>query len=72
MTSHYRWKGEVHADPESLLLVKTTKDRLPALLQALYELHPYELPEALSLAPDAGSAPYLAWLVAESRPTNRA
>jgi periplasmic divalent cation tolerance protein len=68
LTSTYRWQGTVHADPETLLVVKTTKDRLPELLAALHELHPYDVPEALSLVPDAGSAPYLAWLTAETRP----
>jgi periplasmic divalent cation tolerance protein len=68
LTSVYRWQGEVQADPESLLVVKTDRDRLADLLPALGELHPYEVPEALVLAPESGAAPYLAWLTAESRP----
>jgi periplasmic divalent cation tolerance protein len=68
VTSVYRWQGEVHADPESLLLVKTTRARVPDLLRALSELHPYEVPETLVVAPEAGSGPYLAWLASESRP----
>jgi periplasmic divalent cation tolerance protein len=62
LRSIYRWQGAVHDDPESLLLVKTPATLLPALLEALAEQHPYELPEALALAPAEGSAPYLAWL----------
>jgi periplasmic divalent cation tolerance protein len=68
VVSIYRWQGEVHADPESLIVIKTTRDRLADLLAALHELHPYEVPEALVVAPESGAAPYLRWLAAESRP----
>jgi periplasmic divalent cation tolerance protein len=62
LRSVYRWQGAVHDDPESLLLVKTPASGLPALLDALAEQHPYEVPEALALAPAEGLAPYVAWL----------
>lgn len=62
LRSVYRWQGALRDDPESLLLVKTSPDGLPALLEALHEQHPYEVPEALVLAPESGAAPYLAWL----------
>lgn len=64
LRSVYRWQGSLHDDPESLLLVKTSPSSLPALLLALHEQHPYEVPEALVLAPESGAAPYLAWLAA--------
>ena len=62
LRSVYRWQGALRDDPESLLLVKTSPDGLPALLEALHEQHPYEVPEVLVLAPESGAAPYLAWL----------
>ena len=65
--SVYRWKGETCAEPERLLLIKTTEDRLSALRELLATAHPYELPELLILEARA-SAPYLGWLVAETRP----
>jgi periplasmic divalent cation tolerance protein len=68
LRSVYRWQGRVHDDPESLLVVKTTSERLPDLARALDEHHPYELPEALVLAPEQGSAAYLAWLAEAVRP----
>ena len=63
--SVYRWKGEVQDDPETQLLVKTTLPRLPALAARLGELHPYEVPEILVLAPEGGSAAWLDWLQAQ-------
>jgi periplasmic divalent cation tolerance protein len=66
--SVYRWKGKVEEAPETLLVVKTAAARLPALLAAVEELHPYEVPEAIALPVEAGLAPYLDWVVGESRP----
>jgi periplasmic divalent cation tolerance protein len=62
LRSVYRWQGAVHDDPESLLVVKTTAACLARLIRALDEHHPYEVPEALALTPDAGAGPYLEWL----------
>ena len=60
--SIYRWEGKVHDEPEVLLVLKTTAARFEALRARVVALHPYTLPEVLSLAVDAGHAPYLAWV----------
>lgn len=62
LVSVYRWKGNVEKDDERLLLIKTRRERLPALREALAALHPYELPELLALPVEAGSPAYLEWL----------
>src|SRR2546425_1281134 len=62
MTSCYRWKGAVERDPERQLVIKTTKERLPALEARLKELHSYELPEFLVIIVDGGSEEYLDWV----------
>jgi periplasmic divalent cation tolerance protein len=63
LTSIYRWQGAVEEAPEVLLLMKTTKDQLPALDAAVRELHPYEVPELLTMDVESGSQPYLDWLL---------
>jgi periplasmic divalent cation tolerance protein len=68
LRSVYRWEGRLQDDPESLLVVKTVRTALDALLAAVDELHPYEVPEFVVLAPEAVSSAYLAWLLSESRP----
>lgn len=64
--SFYRWKGRVHRDEESLLVIKTTPGRLKALESWIKERHPYELPEFLVLPVAAGSKEYLAWLAEQA------
>lgn len=60
--SVYRWQGEVQLDEEALLVIKTLAAALPALETRLRQLHPYELPEILAIAPTESSAEYLEWL----------
>jgi periplasmic divalent cation tolerance protein len=65
LRSIYRWKGRVEEEPEVLLVLKTTRERFPALRDELVKRHPYEVPEVLALPVEAGSAPYLEWLAAQ-------
>ena len=62
MASFYRWKGAVERDDERQVVIKTTRDRVPALQSRLAELHPYEVPEFLVLSVDGGSDAYLDWV----------
>lgn len=66
MTSVYRWKGAVETEREQQLVIKTTRDAVPALEARLRTLHPYELPEFLVLDA-AGSASYSAWIEENTR-----
>ncbi|MFZ0663045.1 MAG: divalent-cation tolerance protein CutA [Acidobacteriaceae bacterium] len=63
LTSVYRWQGAVEEAEETLLLIKTTEDRLPALQAAVEQLHSYDVPEFLALPVKSGSQPYLDWLL---------
>jgi len=62
MTSIYRWKGVVHEDLESQLVIKTVAPRVEAIRTLLHEQHPYDLPEFLVLQVEDGDPVYLAWL----------
>ena len=65
--SVYRWQGEVQADAEVLLVIKTVRHCFPALRQRVRELHSYQLPELVCLEPAGGDAEYLAWLIGSVR-----
>jgi len=67
MTSTYRWKETVEHEAERQLVIKTTRDRVPALKARLQELHPYELPELIIIPVDGGSDAYLGWLRQETQ-----
>ncbi len=62
LTSIYRWKGEVHADAEVLAVVKTTQAVVERLLERAAELHPYDVPELVSLPVSEGYGPFLEWV----------
>jgi periplasmic divalent cation tolerance protein len=65
--SVYRWKGAVQHDEEHPLLIKTTRERYPALEQALRGAHPYELPEIIAVPIERGLPAYLEWVAAETK-----
>jgi periplasmic divalent cation tolerance protein len=67
LRSIYRWEGKVQDDAEALLVLKTTRERFEALRDRVLALHPYQVPEVVALPIEAGSAPYLAWIAAETR-----
>jgi periplasmic divalent cation tolerance protein len=52
---------------EVLLLVKTTRARLDALVARLPALHPYELPELIAVEAAGGLPAYLDWVADATR-----
>ena len=65
--SVYRWKDAVQHDEEHPLLIKTTRERYPALEKALRAAHPYELPEIIAVPIERGLPAYLDWVAAETK-----
>ena len=53
--------------PESLMLIKTRANLLPAIEFRLRELHSYDIPEKFIAIPiSLGAQPYLDWLLAST------
>lgn len=67
--SIFFWKGRVERCPETLLVIKTTKRRFESLRRAVLKWHPYDVPEIIALPVTLGSAPYLNWVIASTRPS---
>jgi periplasmic divalent cation tolerance protein len=65
VTSIFRWKGGVERESEILVILKTTADEMAALEKRVIELHPYAVPELISLSVEGGHVPYLDWVRAE-------
>lgn len=66
VTSVYRWEGEVRADAEHLVVMKTRAPLLERLFRRAAELHPYDVPELIAVPVTAGSRPYSAWVRGET------
>lgn len=62
--SHYRWQGKLERSTEVLMVMKTTKTRIPALEKHILAKHPYDTPEFVVLGVTGGAKKYLAWLQA--------
>lgn len=69
--SIYRWKGNVDAAKEFLLIVKTSRARFAALETAVKRLHSYDVPEVIALPIEKGSRGYLSWLAESVRPAGK-
>lgn len=65
LTSVYRWDDKIQEETEALVMLKTTEDLVDALRERVLELHPYDVPEFLSLPVLEGHDPYLRWVAAE-------
>ena len=66
LRSVYRWQGAVERSDEVLLLIKTTRPRLPALSARVLELHPHELPEVVAVEVAGGLSAYLDWVAEQT------
>jgi len=66
--SVYRWQGAVERAVEVPLLIKSTRERLPEVQEAIRALHPYEVPEIVAIPVVAGLPAYLRWVVDETQP----
>ena len=71
LRSVYRWQGKVESAEETLLLIKTTQDRLERVSARIVELHPYELPEVIAVEAAGGLPAYLDWIAAQTREEDR-
>ena len=62
ITSVYRWEGRLEEQAEWACHIKTTVERAPELYAQIRSLHPYQVPEILTLAVREGDPGYLGWV----------
>jgi periplasmic divalent cation tolerance protein len=67
LESHYWWQGRLDRSAEVLLVIKTTRPKLPALEKLILAKHPYDTPEFVVLPLSGGNERYLRWLDASVR-----
>jgi periplasmic divalent cation tolerance protein len=66
--SIYGWEGILETSAETLAIFKTTAAAWPEFGKALAELHPYDVPEIVAVAPETVSAAYRDWVFGGVKP----
>jgi periplasmic divalent cation tolerance protein len=66
MVAVYRWNGARQRDNEIVAILKTRSALAAHVIANVMAHHPYATPALLALAPEGGSAEYLAWIMAET------
>jgi periplasmic divalent cation tolerance protein len=60
--SVYEWEGNLCEDSETLLIIKTVKNRFNDLKNEILKIHSYSVPEIIAVPIIAGSEKYLKWI----------
>lgn len=62
MNSIYLWNGKIQDDQETILIAKTTKDRVSEVIEKVKAMHSYECPCIVSLPVSGGNRMFLDWI----------
>ncbi|MGD8981400.1 MAG: divalent-cation tolerance protein CutA [Desulfobacterales bacterium] len=65
MYSMYMWDGKLQDDKETILIAKTTKDRVTCLIEKVNALHSYDCPCIVTLPVSDGNPAFLKWVANE-------
>ena len=65
MYSMYIWDGKLQDANEIILIAKTTKERVPDLIEKVNALHSYKCPCIVSLPVSDGNPAFLKWVADE-------
>lgn len=60
--SLFWWKGKIDSAKETLLIIKSRKDKLSKIMALVRSLHSYSVPEIIALPIIGGYGPYLRWI----------
>jgi periplasmic divalent cation tolerance protein len=64
MVAIYQWERKIERSVEVVAFLKTRAALAGRVMDDVRAHHPYTTPALLALAPDGGSADYLAWIMA--------
>ncbi len=62
VNSVFEWKGKIEKEEEYLLIIKTKEEKFEELENFIKKIHPYEVPEIISLKIEKGNMDYLKWI----------
>lgn len=64
--SLYEWKGAREETTEAMMFMKTTREKVPDVIEEVKKLHSYDCPCVVSIPIEAGNREYLEWLTAQT------
>ena len=62
VNSIYKWEGKICRDQELILLIKSRESLFEKLEKLIISLHPYDVPEIVSVEISEGNQAYLEWI----------
>lgn len=62
VVSIYRWQQQIEQATEVMMMIKTTSQQLAELTSAIKQLHPYDVPEIITVNIQQGDNDYLNWI----------
>lgn len=65
--SIFFWAGKIDQAKESLLVIKSKKEKFLRIIKLVRSLHSYKVPEIIALPVISGDKPYLRWIDASLR-----
>ncbi|MEO3429840.1 divalent-cation tolerance protein CutA [Pelagibius sp. CAU 1746] len=68
MVPIFLWNGDIGEGSESVVIMKTTRERAGDLIAAVEAMHSYECPCAVILPVAGGSQAFLDWISSETTP----
>lgn len=66
-TSIYTWEEKVEENDETMVVMKTRSSLADEVVDRIVSLHPYDVPEAISVDIGTGHLPYLEWVADSTR-----
>ncbi|MBL79909.1 MAG: divalent-cation tolerance protein CutA [Nitrosomonadaceae bacterium] len=70
-TSFYRWKNKIETANEQQIFIKTLAPHYIEIENTIKKIHPYELPEIITVPIDGGLPAYLQWISDETTTSNK-
>ena len=62
VSSLFWWQGKIDRAKEALLVIKSKKSKLAAIVKLVKSLHSYQVPEIIAIPIIGGEKKYLGWI----------
>ena len=66
--SYFRWQGRTENADEQLILIKTVTEKYDEIESKIKDLHPYDVPEIITVPVTGGLSDYLSWIKDNTKP----